>query len=701
MSTTAYAWGDAATSTDVLARLASIGTGQLDATRLRRALLDAQLAVASDGGDRFAPVMAACEALGLRAQPARLPLADALRTVGGAQPLLVALAIDAAPLALVADRVGGRVRVERLPEGAAAWMPVDALAAAMGLADAASPADVLMIESAAPLGVPSVGSTASHHHDGPGPTRRLASWMLGEKADLLTILVYALFVGLLGVVTPIAVQALVTTVTFGTLMQPLVVLALMVFGALAFAATLRALSIWVVEVVRRRFFARVATVLTLRLSRADRRALAESGGRELANRFFDVFAAQKAAVSLLVDGLDVVLTVVVGMLVLGFYHPLLLAFDVLLVLAVTTVVLFLGRHGARTAIAVSKKKYEAAAFFQELASGMAAHRLGAGPELAARDAELHAREWLAARAEHYRIVFSQTASMLALQAIASAALVGVGGFLVIGRQLTLGQLVAAELIVTTVVAALAKVGKHLETYYELLASLDKLGHLLDVTPDEPGPLHAGHGPLAVSLEDVPTIAGRRASLLIESGRKVVVRVPSADERARIADLLTTLGRADGGRVALGHLDRHDLDLESLRRRIALVREDDFVRASILENVRVGRPASVAAVREVLTQVGLIAAVDALPEHLETILGDGGRPLDANERVRLVIARALVSGADLVVIDGALDRLPATEASALVDLLARSDATLVVLTSDASLVAHPALAVRGLGRGGDA
>lgn len=695
------AWGVAATSPEVLARLVATGRGESEAAPLRAALAEGRRVLASDAGGPFAPLAAACTVLGLRAVSARLPLRQAVESAGAGQPVLVTLAADGAVLALVTDCVGARVRVERLPEGDAAWMGLGALAAAAGADGEAGLVDVVLLETAAPLGGPSPAASphsASEGTDthGPTPQRRLLAWMMGERADLLTLLVYALFVGLLGIVTPVAVQSLVTTVTFGTLTQPLVVLAVLVLGALAFAATLRALSFWVVEVIRRRFFARVCAALASRLGRVDRSALGAAGGRELANRFFDVFTAQKAAVSLLVDGVDVVLTVVVGMLVLGFYHPLLLALDVVLVVFVALVVLFLGREGPRTAIAASHKKYETAAFFQQLADGAAAHRLGAGPDLVARDAEVHAREWLAARAAHFGVVLNQTASMLALQAIATAALVGVGGFLVIGRQLTLGQLVAAELIVTTVVGALAKVGKHLEGYYELLASLDKVGHLLDVALEPEGALHALPGPLSVALEGVRTLAQQKVTLHVGEAEKVVVLLESPEERARVADLLTTLGRPERGRVALGALDRRELDLDAIRRRIALVREGDLVRGSVLENVRMGRPASVELVRARLARVGLLSLVDALPEGLDTSLGTSEVALTAAQSARLAVARASVAGADLVVVDGAFDALPASDAASLAETLVECAGTLVVLTSAG--LEHPSLAPRAVLRG---
>ena len=85
---------------------------------------------------------------------------------------------------------------------------------------------------------------------------------------------------------------------------------------------------------------------------------------------------------------------------------------------------------------------------------------------------------------HFRILMRQILFALGLQAVAATALLGLGGWLVIRGELTLGQLVAAELIVAAIVGSFAKLGKHLENFYDLLASVEKLGHLFDL-PTEP------------------------------------------------------------------------------------------------------------------------------------------------------------------------------------------------------------------------
>ena len=125
-----------------------------------------------------------------------------------------------------------------------------------------------------------------------------------ERHDLAVVLVYAIGVGVLTLATPIAVQALVNTVAFGTLLQPLAVLAFLLLVGLAFAAVLRALQAWVVEVLQRRIFLRFVADLSHRLPRVRLSAFDAAHGPELLNRFFDVFTVQKASSSLLLGGLD-------------------------------------------------------------------------------------------------------------------------------------------------------------------------------------------------------------------------------------------------------------------------------------------------------------------------------------------------------------------------------------------------------------
>lgn len=304
-----------------------------------------------------------------------------------------------------------------------------------------------------------------------------------EREHLIILFIYGFVVGVLNLTVPIAVQALVSNISFGLFLQPIVVLSLILLAGLIFAAVLRVLQIVVVEMIQRRLLIRFIDDLSNRLPNLREDAFDGKNGRETMNRIFDVFLAQKAISTLLVSGLEIVLVVGLGVLVLVAYHPYLALFDLGLIIIPLFVFFLLGRNGIKTAIAESKVKYKMAWYVQELGSLSIPQLASNGGQVKEKLDDLSA-EYIDRRREHFRIVFRQVLFGFVLFAFANAALLGIGGWLVVQGSLTLGQLVAAELIVTAVVASMSKLGKLFETYYDLMASLDKIGQVVNLPMKE-------------------------------------------------------------------------------------------------------------------------------------------------------------------------------------------------------------------------
>ncbi|PRP92951.1 Alpha-hemolysin translocation ATP-binding protein HlyB [Enhygromyxa salina] len=522
-----------------------------------------------------------------------------------------------------------------------------------------------------------------------GPLRRLLALARLERADLGVVFVYAVAIGGMSLAVPVAVQALVNTVAFGSVLQPLVVLSLLLALCLGFVAVLRVLQALVVEALQRRLFVDTAADFARRFPRLASEVRREYHAPELANRFFDVLTLQKAGATLLLDGLALALQMAVGMVLLAFYHPILLAFDLALLIAVALVVVVAGRGAVASSLEESKHKYAVAAWLEDLAASPLRFADAGARAFADARAELLIREWLRARGDHFTRLLRQLGGGVGLQAIASTALLGIGGWLVIRRQLTLGQLVAAELVVTAIGAGLGKLGKQLESFYDATASVAKIGKIVDMPLERGGgELLAGAGPLELVARDRQ--AGTEL-LALAPGDKLVL-VGRSPARSELCDALFGLGdpaqldlRVDGCALA-------GLDLEALRADVALVRGVELVAGSILDNLDPRLvPRDKAAIREVLELVGLRERVDALPEGLRSSLLPSGWPLREAEARRLMLAQALLRRPRLLILDGALDGLGLNaEAHArLLDHLFAADApwTLVVITVSGDLGAE--------------
>jgi putative ABC transport system ATP-binding protein len=443
---------------------------------------------------------------------------------------------------------------------------------------------------------------------------------------------------------------------------------------------IKALKSWAVEVLQRRMFADTVARLAYVLPRRDPAANAPS---EPSHRYFELFSVQKASASLLLGGVDAVLAAGVGLLVLAFYHPLLLAFDVALMLAIGVVIFGLGRSGVRTAIAESSAKYEVADFLAELERTRLAFRDAAGERFAHGTLDALAGSYLDARARHYRVVLRQLVGALTTQALASAVLLGLGGYLVLARELTLGQLVAAELIVTAVVSALSDLGKHLETYYDLAAGVYKLHQVEDLATeadrDDPGCEVAASGPASLVLRGVRLEAGARllldgASASVPAGARVALDGPPESGKTSLLELLYGLRRQVTGALLVDGIDTRELSRDALRRRVAVVLGPELIPTSVLDNVRVGDAAiGSGRVRAVLDQLGLLHELAHLPDGLDTKVGKGGLPLSYSQAFRLTLARALVRGPGLLAIDADFTSMGKDAVSAVIAAVARPDA----------------------------
>lgn len=543
-----------------------------------------------------------------------------------------------------------------------------------------------------------LGSLEAIAKPGLSPLNRLRLLLRAEHDQIGVIIVYAAVGGLLSLGIPLAVQSIVNTIAFENLLQPMVWMGVVLFLALGFGGVLQALQNLVVESMQQRWFVRVSMDLARRIPTIRLDAFDGEHGPELVNRFFSVFILQKASGTLLLDGIGLVLQVGLGLVLMAVYHPVLFQLDLVLVGVIAFVLFVLGRHAITTALGESMTKYAMAAWLEELARHPVTFRFGDAASRAMAQADVLALDYVEKRRAHHRIVFRQLIAFLALQALASSALLGVGGWLVVQRQLSLGQLIASEFVVTSVVAGLVKLVKHLESYYDLIAAVDKLGALVELPSIHKGgfPLPRTTGPATLKVIDLEAgfpdhpRAIERIDLDLAPGARIAILGINGGGKSLLADLLVGLREPDRGHVEIDDHDLRDLEHTSLHRQVALVRPNEVVAGTVMDNLRLWREdVTPSEARHVLDTVGLWDEVRVLPAGLDTELSTGGYPLSPREAARLVLARALAARPRLLVVDEALDGLDLdrreTIVSAFVDL--QAPWTLVVLTQNPAIAAR--------------
>lgn len=511
--------------------------------------------------------------------------------------------------------------------------------------------------------------------------RQAAAWLaqiIGPDSAYVRLgVVYTVAISLLALATPISVQLLINSVANTAMPAPLWALSGILLLLLLMVAVLSALRVWIMAAFERRVFARVVAEVTVRAVHAQNPFFGDANRSDLFNRYFDLVVIQKAVPSLVIGGFTIVLQAVVGLTITSFYHPFFLAFNVVLILLLLVIWLVWRRGAITGAVGLSHAKHAAARWLESVGGSNGFYKSARHLGFAMDRSETVTASYVASHRRYFRYQFAQTVAFLLVYAFAGAALLLVGGTLILRGQLSLGQLVAAELILSGVFYGISQLGWYLDTFYDLVASSEELS-LLFAIPQEPVVRSEG-GPRdgSVGLTDVAS-DDARFDLSLAAGEQIVTVAEPGAER-RLALLLKRHATPERGLIRIGGADLGDLDMYHLRSDVTVLDRPTIVEVTIREYLRLAAHDRAITGADVLTAVGLERTIARLPLGLDTPLASSGHPLSVGEIMALKLANALLVRPKVLILGQLFDLLPPTRLSASLRALKQSGTTVLLCT----------------------
>lgn len=511
--------------------------------------------------------------------------------------------------------------------------------------------------------------------------RHAAAWLaeiVGPDKGYVNVgIVYTLAITLLSLAMPISVQLLINSVARTALVAPLWILSGVLLVLLLLVAGLSALRIYLLAMFERRIFARVVAEVTVRAVHAQNPFFSDESRGSLFNRYFDMVVVQKAVPSLVIGAFTIILQAAVGLVVTSFYHPFFLAFNIVLV-ATCLLIWLIWRQGAIVgAVGVSHAKHEAAHWLESVGASNGFYKSARHLDFAMDRSEAVTVNYIRAHRAYFRYSFAQALGYFLVYAMAAAALLALGGNLILAGQLSIGQLVAAELILSGVFYGIYQLGWYLDTFYDLVASSEELSQIFAI-PQEPRGL-SGQAPPDGSVRFRSVELGEsRFDFAIGSGEQAVI-VAEPGVESQIALLLKRHATPDRGLLSIGGSELGSFDMYLLRSAVIVMNRPTIVDVTIRQylNLAAGGDAEGATIMRTLDLVGLAARIASLPDGLDTQLASSGSPLSIVEVMQLKLANALLSRPKVLLLSQLYDMMPAQPLHATLDVL-RAEGTTVLL-----------------------
>lgn len=534
------------------------------------------------------------------------------------------------------------------------------------------------------------------------PLRRFFLLLRLDRKDITYIYLNSIFAGLLGLILPLGVQAIIGLISGGDFSASLWLLIGVVTVGTALTGIIKIMQLTITETLQRQVFVRSSFDFSYRLPRLKLDTLARFYPPELVNRFLDTLNLQKGLPKILIDFSEAILNITFGVILMAFYHSFFAFFGVFLGMLLFLVYRFTGPRGLSTSLKESKYKYEVLYWLEEMARSMSTFKMAGYTPYPLRRTDGLVSKYLDNRAEHFKVLKFQYAVIVAFKVLITFALLALGSYLVIHNEMTIGQFVAAEIVVILVISNVEKLILTMEVIYDVLTALDKLGFMTDLPLEESDGLRFEQinrdKPLQLQVEDLTfkfedsersTLNG--ISLEVKPGERVCIAGSQSSGKSTLLQLVSGIYEDFEGSIAYNGFPLKSLDLCSLRGNIGdYIHEANIFTGTILENITVGNPdIPLEDISGLAEELGIASYIRSLPNGYNTILLPEGRNIPRTIRTKLILLRAVVTKPKLLLAEDFFKSLESKDRDFIANFITRRDApwTLLAVTSDPVLAAQ--------------
>jgi len=523
------------------------------------------------------------------------------------------------------------------------------------------------------------------------PLKRFYHLLELDKKDVLQIFFYAIFAGLVSLSLPLGIQAIINFIQSGRVSASWIILTILVVAGVALVGILSLMQLRITENLQQKIFVRSSFEFATRLPKIKFEELYSNYAPELANRFFDTLTIQKGTSKLLIDFSAALLQITFGIILLSLYHPFFIVFGILLFFLLYFIFKFSYKSGLETSLKESKYKYKVATWLQEIARNNFSFRNELNYNYALQKNDHLANDYLNYREKHFNIIKRQFVQLILFKAIITASLLIVGGYLVLAQKMNIGQFVAAEIIILLVINSVEKIVVGLETFYDILTAVEKIGQVTDLDLEDETDESYDNCYTNISLEtenltfkfpDAKQNSLRTISLKINQGERIFVDGINGSGKTTLIRILSGLLQPTSGSFYINDDTFKKINLKQYRSQIgSIIYGETLFEGSILDNITF-KDSSITQedLKWAIDGVQLASFIKSLPNGLDTIVFPEGKQLSSSNIQKILLARSIIHKPRILFYEDPTDKMDDDVSNEIIDFITAKEHLWTIIVS---------------------
>jgi ABC-type bacteriocin/lantibiotic exporter with double-glycine peptidase domain len=414
-----------------------------------------------------------------------------------------------------------------------------------------------------------------------------------ERDDIVVIYWMAAIGGIIYLTIPLAIQSIVSFVMSGSISTSIIVLVLSVIIGVFLNGYLQIRQLEIIEKIEQKVFVRYAFSYSERLPLLDLQKNDNYYLPEMVNRFFDVANLQKSIYKLLLEIPTAILQILIGTILLAFYHPIFIGFGLVLLILVVLIIYFTSPMGFTSAMNTSDYKYLIGDWFEQISRNIKLFKYNSHHDFHMRRTDELVNQYIRNKTIHFRILKTQYWSLIIFKILVFSAMLFLGVSLLVDQEINIGQFIAADIVIIGMIGSIEKFINNFDKLYEALTSIEKL-EKISLAPLE---VHNSHhyknsdGGMRIKFDNVGFSYNQTykvfsdLSFELEKGDWMQIKGDRKSGKTSVLNLISGSYSDYEGTITINELPLNNYNLSTLRRKIGVLFQSNYlIEGTVLENI---------------------------------------------------------------------------------------------------------------------